>query len=210
MTAFNSQIGVLSKLPDKGLNRCVSEWTLARTSFSMELLAYCGQRGALFEALAVARMMLEQIAWAYSVGNSQAEDAVFCISASAAISRLKHTSKFAGRLYGWLSEHAHWTFEGHKKCAISRDDGALGHLYASSYFKAVVFGVMLLLVDICFECSWAMYPELQKLKAEKGARTTSPEDVKGEVIQLLGQIVACDPQDRDLMLLFSMLTDEPR
>jgi len=210
MRAFSSQIQVISKEPEKELNRTMSEWALGRTAFSMDLLAYCGQRGALFEALAIARMMLEQIAWAYNVGNSKDEDAVVRSSGPASISELKRASAFAGRLYGWLSIHAHWTFEAHKKSVITSKGDKVGHLFASSYFKAVVFCVMILLVVAAFECSWAMYPELHKLKAEKGARTTIPDDVKREAIQLLSQIFACDPQDRDLKQLSSMLTEEPR
>ncbi|VTZ25808.1 conserved hypothetical protein [Methylocella tundrae] len=210
MSAFNSQIYVLSKRTDQGLNRTMSQWTLGRASFSMELLAYCGQRGALFEALAIARMMLEQVAWAHSVCHSNDEGAVHRVSASASISFLKGSSKNTGKLYGWLSQHVHWAFDGHKKSVITTTNDALGHLYASAYFKAVVFCVMIILVDIYFQCSWKLYAELEDLKAEKGAQTTTPAQVKSEAIQLLNEIVACEPQDEELRYLCSILDDQPR
>lgn len=204
METFGSLIGRLSELSDKPTNQPISEWTLSRAPFSMELLAYCGQRGALFEALAIARMMLEQIAWSYAISTSLDDNAIHKISATSSITKLKHVCSFAGKLYGWLSEHAHWDFDGHKKSVITRGKG-YGHLFASTYFKAVVFCVMILFVQICFECLWTMLPS--ELRVTVMAEKITPHEIRAEATRWLNEILSCDPDDEDLSELASMLVE---
>lgn len=203
MKIFDSQIELLTKRTDKKRNQPIAEWTLSRFPFSMELLAHCGQRGALFEGLAIARMMLEQIAWAYVVSLSDDENAIHKTSATASISKLKGISRFSGNLYGWLSEHAHWTYDGHKKSFITKgDEGEFGHLLASPYFKAIVFCVMLLLIQSLFDCLWTILPT--DMRADF-SENVSPDIIKTEVAFRLKEILDCDPEDEDLNELVLML-----
>jgi hypothetical protein len=121
MNDLNYLIGLVRELPNKPTCKFVSEWTLARAPFSMELLAHCGHRGALFEALAIARMMFEQLAWAYVINTETDENAVHKLSASRAVALFKDKFRPAGKLYGWLSNHVHWAFDGHKKSVVSHE-----------------------------------------------------------------------------------------
>jgi len=203
MNIFGSQIDLLKERRDRKSNQTIAEWTLSRSPFSMELLAHCGQRGALFEGLAIARMMLEQIAWAYVVSLSDDENAVHKISATASISKFKGISGFSGNLYGWLSEHAHWTYDGHKKSFISKgDEGEFGHLLASPYFKVIVFCVMLLLIQSLFDCLWTILPT--DMRADP-SDNVSPDIIKTEVEFRLQEVLGCDPEDEDLNHLVLML-----
>jgi hypothetical protein len=200
MSDFDSLIRYLAPLPNKSLCATVSEWTLSRAPFSMELLAYCGQRGALFEALAIARMMLEQLAWAYVINTETDENAVHKLSASRAIDSLKTKFCFAGRLY------IHWTFDGHKKSMISHGK-TLGHLFASSYFKAVVFAIMILLSETYLDVAWALYANRLQLSPSSKLTPYDKLALTGECKKLILEILKYDENDADLILLLSMLAE---
>ena len=204
MVEFDSTIRYLAPLPDKSLCMTVSEWTLSRKPFSMELLAYCGQRGARFEALAIARIMLEQLAWAYTINAESEEHAVHKLSATRAIISFKGKFLFAGRLYGWLSAHTHWTFDGHKKSMISRED-TVGHLMASSYFKAVIFAVMILLSKLYLDVVWTLYGDQLGICPKNQIKPYDKSIMMEECQALLSQILQHDKHDEDLRLLSSML-----
>jgi len=60
-----------------------------------------------FEATAIVRMILEQVAWAYAVHDVADRAEVQRTSPTGAISRLKGLMPFAGPLYGALSGGAH-------------------------------------------------------------------------------------------------------
>lgn len=64
------------------------------------------KRGYNFEALGVCRLILEQIAWAYSVHELEGE-MVFKIHPTKSIAELKRLLPNIGRLYGLLSDEAH-------------------------------------------------------------------------------------------------------
>jgi hypothetical protein len=204
MFDFESTIRYLAPLPNKSWCMTVSEWTLSRAPFSMELLAYCGQRGALFEALAIARMMLEQLAWAYVINTESDENAVLKLSATRAITSFKGKFLFAGRLYGWLSAHIHWTFDGHKKSMISCED-TIGHLRASSYFKAVIFAVMILLSKLYLDVLWTLYGNQLGSCPKNQVKSYDKSIMMEECQALLSEILKHDEHDEDLSLLSSML-----
>lgn len=207
MSEFEAAIRILAPLPNKTLCRTVSEWTLSRAPFSMELLAHCGQRGALFEALAIARMMFEQLAWAYAINAEIEDDAVRDLSASRAITSLKSEICFAGKLYGWLSNHVHWAFDGHKKSMISRGEGEIGHCLASSYFKALIFSVMILFSKLYIDVIWALYGEILHLYPTHGIKPYDKSALTAECVSLLTEIRHYDEHDADLNLLSSMLKE---
>ncbi|MGP0010992.1 MAG: hypothetical protein ACLPIG_20215 [Methylocella sp.] len=204
MSDFDSTIMYLAPFPDKSFCMTVSEWTLMRGPFSMDLLAHCGQRGALFEALAIARMMLEQLAWAYVINTESDENTVHQLSATRAIASFKGKFLFAGRLYGWLSAHAHWTFDGHKKSMISRED-TIGHLLASSYFKAVIFAVMILLSKLYLDVVWTLYSDQLGTCDKNQVKSYDTSIMMEECQALLSEILKHDEHDADLRLLSSML-----
>lgn len=204
MNDLNCLTGLVRELPNKPTCKFVSEWTLARAPFSMELLAHCGNRGALFEALAIARMMFEQLAWAYVINTEIDQNAFQKLSAPRAIALFKIKFRFAGKLYGWLSSHVHWAFEGHKKCVVSHEEG-IGHCLASSYFKALVFSIMILFSKLYIDVICALYTEELRL-----THTVKPCDsvaLKRECVALLNEVRQFDDRDPDLNLLSSMLAE---
>lgn len=203
MNDLNCLTGLVRELPNKPTCKFVSEWTLARAPFSMELLAHCGNRGALFEALAIARMMFEQLAWAYVINTEIDQNAFQKLSAPRAIALFKIKFRFAGKLYGWLSSHVHWAFEGHKKCVVSHEEG-IGHCLAS-YFKALVFSIMILFSKLYIDVICALYTEELRL-----THTVKPCDsvaLKRECVALLNEVRQFDDRDPDLNLLSSMLAE---
>jgi len=205
ISKFDALIFAISISGEVRGNRVIGLLTLQRSVFSMDFLAFCGQRGALFEGVAIARMMLEQLAWSFSVAKSLDDNAVQKVSATRAISSLKSEIETAGLFYGWLSQHAHWHFDAHKKVVISKE-GKLGHLYASSYFKAILFSVMLIMTDLYFQILQAICSkELEELKAEPGASMISVEEVKTVVTAFLSEIAACEPSDVELKKLVRMI-----
>jgi hypothetical protein len=204
MSDFASMIRYVSWLPNKEFCKVISEWTLLRAPFSMEFLAYCGQRGALFEALAIARMMFEQLAWAFAINTEVDETAVHKLSAPRAITPLKVKFPFAGRLYGWLSGHVHWAFDGHKKSMISKKRQA-GHLFASSYFKAVIFAIMILFSKLYMDVAWELYADQLRTAPATLIKRYDKPTLAEECAVLLSQIHECDADDEDLTLLSSML-----
>jgi len=62
--------------------------------------------GAVFEAHALCRLILEQMAWAHKIRNID-DDSIFQVSPPGAISSLKLLFPRVGRLYGELSQHTH-------------------------------------------------------------------------------------------------------
>jgi hypothetical protein len=188
-------------------NKAIGLLTLQRAQFSMEFLIFCGHRGALFEAMAIARMMLEQVAWASSLVKSNNEDAVYSISSTHAIHELKKSVSFVGKLYGWFSTHVHWEHSAHKKVVISMG-GKVGHQFASSYFKAIIMCMTIVLLQIYFEGLWTMMrKELEELQREPGACFSTPDLVRQEANVLLAEIRDCEPSDNELSALASMLSD---
>lgn len=65
-------------------------------------------QGHAFEAAAVVRLLLEQIAWAFAVYGLFDKAEVLQQSSTDAISKLKKYAPFVGRLYGALSKQTHF------------------------------------------------------------------------------------------------------
>lgn len=153
----------------KHQGQVLCEWTYLRIPFSIGMLLSCGHRGALFESVALARMILEQIAWACKVDAMDDVSSIQRTSASKAIGDLGKYSPASKRLYGWLSKHAHWAYEGHVK-AMYYEDKHLATMLASSAFKAKVLALALLLSIIAIGTFCALKQERVNLVLD------SPQD----------------------------------
>lgn len=140
-------VSEVTELGPKTDGQFICEWTFLRIPFSIEFLLSCSNRGAFFESAAIARMILEQIAWASSVDHYEEVEPIQKTSATKSIGQLKDKVESAGRLYGWLSVHTHWAYDGHIK-AMHIEDGKTLSLFATSKFKAtslVLTALMLVL-----------------------------------------------------------------
>jgi hypothetical protein len=208
MAGFDGIVHSVSLEPTITPNTAASLLTLSRASFSFRYLSYCGQCGALFESLALARLMLEQLAWSFAVAKSMDSHAPINISATRSIHVLKKELLYVGRFYGWLSAHSHWEYTAHKKAVISRN-GKVGHQFASSYYKAIIFAAMVMLVYAYYRTFWMAFSlEIDVIAGELGSRLTSPELVRAESTAFLDEISACDPSDVELRTLAALVAGE--
>jgi hypothetical protein len=144
---LSALISRLSERPNKSNGEAIGEWTLLRVPFATKILLSCANRGALFESVAIARMLIEQVAWATKVNGLDDILEIQNTSATKAVAHLKTLCPSAGRLYGWLSSHAHWTYEGHVK-AMEFDEHRMIALFATSKFKRKALALSLVMVSI--------------------------------------------------------------
>lgn len=151
----------------------VGEWigdlTAIRTGYSLQRAFGEADKGALFEAVAIARMILEQVAWAFAVRGIDDPLKVQRLAATKSIGLLSTTFPIVGRLYGWMSNHAHWGYDAHYKVITSRD-GFSGAWLFNTEFKAIAYAMLIALTLVISEVGAAMlneYPELHSTKEFK-------------------------------------------
>lgn len=81
------------------------------TSFLSAHLLY--RLGHGYEGHAVARLILEQLAWAYAAYAAKDFEKVKVLSATRAVTKLKSLHPEVGRLYGFLSDKTHLSYSNH-------------------------------------------------------------------------------------------------
>ncbi len=152
----------------------VGEWigdlTLLRIQYSFERAFAEADKGALFESVAIARMILEQLAWTDAIRPHNDIEVVKSKSASKAIASLAKKIPDVGRLYGWMSNHVHWEYEAHSK-VITSDGEYDGALYANSEFKAIAFAMLIaltLIITKVFNSFIASYSSLSETAEANG------------------------------------------
>lgn len=80
------------------------------------------QLGLNFEGDAIARQVLEQIAWSLAVAGLEQPDSIRKVKAHRSITGLKATIPWAGDLYGELSATTHAGLSQHRTAFTARDD----------------------------------------------------------------------------------------
>ena len=108
----------LRPLPECSL-RMLPSSGLSGTFFAAGLLF---RTGHLFEARAVARTILEQVAWAYIVRTVRDAKAARRIKVTGSISSLQPLLPYVGRLYGELSSESHPGLDEHYRCLELEDE----------------------------------------------------------------------------------------
>lgn len=83
----------------------------ARNTYYVAALLY--RESHMIEAHAMSRLMLEQIAWAFSACSAESTEEAEKIKPPKAIGPLKKKIKEVGRLYGALSDYVHLPLKGH-------------------------------------------------------------------------------------------------
>lgn len=83
----------------------------ARNTYYVAALLY--REGHMIEAHAMSRLMLEQIAWSFSVFEKQDRKAAEKVLPTKAIGKLKKKIEPVGKLYGMLSQYVHLPLKGH-------------------------------------------------------------------------------------------------
>lgn len=71
-----------------------------------------------FEGYTVARLVLEQLAWACAAANLETVDAIEQLSANRCITQLKQVVPSVGKLYGFLSKATHIGYESHSEFLV--------------------------------------------------------------------------------------------
>jgi hypothetical protein len=96
-----------------------------------------------FEAAAIVRLALEQIAWAYAIHKLEDPEKILRVEPTRAISDLKRLAAFAGPLYGALTAQAHVNPDKAKIYYTEDGDGTVEIRHQLSDESFVVLGYLL-------------------------------------------------------------------
>lgn len=113
----------------------VSDFTLSRLGYSVGRAFGEADRGALYEAVCICRMALEQLAWCFAIRDSDESNFIHSKKAPASVSELSRFLDGVGNFYGWMSAHAHWNSKAHYKAIAKSSDGRFGAWHCNSDFK---------------------------------------------------------------------------
>lgn len=119
---------------------------LTRLQYSFFSAHILYQLGHQYEAHAVSRLILEQIAWAYSASQLDNLDDIKRLVTTNCIGKLKELNQDYGRLYGVLSNKVHIDYGNHGEF-LRVEDGENIVLLTHSNFAEYAF-VMLALTDL--------------------------------------------------------------
>lgn len=84
----------------------IASAALMRLQASFTASSFLIKRGYTFEALGICRLVLEQMAWAFSIHELK-DETLFRVAPSGSIANLKNLLPEVGRFYGMLSKQAH-------------------------------------------------------------------------------------------------------
>jgi hypothetical protein len=133
-----------------GREPLVGEWAgdlaFLRIAYSIERAFAEADKGALYESVVISRMALEQCCWAWAVRNLDEVEDIARLSVGHCVTLAKRDFPQVGRLYGWMSRHAHWNHSAHLK-AITTMNGRSAVLLSSSWFKALAYCLLIVLSD---------------------------------------------------------------
>jgi hypothetical protein len=157
--AFKTLLSELRKLHTQGelpFGVLGAELTLFRLPHALDTARMLSNRGLLLEVLPLLRMCIEMVAWAHTAFYMTDEDAVVGLKAQNCISSLKETYKSVGRLYGFLSQFAHWGHAIHGEF-IDVHEGKVSILEASVRYRAMSLSLCLVLLDVYVEVIRKIY-----------------------------------------------------
>ncbi len=129
------------------LGEVIGDGTLARSHYSIQCAFSCANKGALYESLAIIRMILEQLAWVCAINEFEDSNLIITQSATKSLGELKRYYVTSGEFYGWLSSHAHWKYDAHIK-AFNFSADEFGTMLASCRFKIIAFAALIVFYDI--------------------------------------------------------------
>lgn len=117
-----------------------SEVALRRAEGTFFAAGLLFRTGHLFEARALARMILEQVAFSYAIRNAVDVDEALGISVTGSISALKSLYPGVGRLYGALSSETHLGLDKHHRVLdFSKGDVRVRQTHGiESYYSGLI------------------------------------------------------------------------
>jgi hypothetical protein len=120
------------------------------------------RQGLHFESAAMERLILEQLAWIYSIHNlDDSKDDFFKIQPSKCVTGFKQVFPYVGKFYGLLSESGHITPNMTFRYIVVEDGGLTVYVTSSKYAKYDAFN-LLLLCDMYIVLSELIYADLLK------------------------------------------------
>lgn len=120
----------MKPMRDPTAGELFSDVALRRSEASFSAAGLLFRVGHMFEARAVARMLLEQIAWAYAVREVPRADVASKLRATRAVGNLCTILPESGRLYGLLSDESHIGLDSHYRFIQPAPEGTqviIGH-----------------------------------------------------------------------------------
>jgi hypothetical protein len=190
---------ILDRAPTVG--EWIGDLTLIRASYSFERAFAEADKGALFEAVAIARMILEQLAWVYVIRNFDDVDKVRKTQTTKCIGSLSKKFSDVGKLYGWMSNHVHWDYEAHIK-VVTNDGTFDGALSATSEFKAIAYAMLIALAYLLLNVFNSLMSEYSELAAAGLPSTGLIKESDFDPIVMISSIY--DLSDRSLDILTIM------
>lgn len=150
LSFVNAQISGLVRFregvsEDATMGEFLSDATLIRIPYSLERAFAEGDKGALFEALVITRMSLEQLCWAINIRHLKKPDEIKNTSVTKSITKVSKKYPKAGRLNGWLSNHAHWGYDAHVKTIVDVPGQVMK---SSSLFKGCAYIALIVFSDL--------------------------------------------------------------
>jgi hypothetical protein len=97
-----------------------------------------------FETVALCRLILEQLSWAYAVHTFEDIDGVIDLKPTKCVSNLKRALPYVGKAYGYLTKHAHMDPETHSRYLGSEDGMAFVRYPSPGFINDVAYAVLIM------------------------------------------------------------------
>lgn len=130
---------------DSTIGEYLSDVSFHRVTYSIQRAFAEADKGALYESVVIVRMALEQVCWGLAIRSSNDPLEIRGTSATKSVTPVAKKYSNVGRLNGWLSDHAHWSYDAHIKAAFE-EAGAI--MFASSPFKACAYAALIVFCDV--------------------------------------------------------------
>ncbi|HEV7255169.1 MAG TPA: hypothetical protein VGN97_18945 [Mesorhizobium sp.] len=211
---FSASVDFLKQYPpvlrrEPLLGEWIGDLTIIRCSYSFERAFAEADKGALYECVAIARMILEQISWVLCVRLLDDVDVIASKRATKSVGEAARQFPFLGRLYGWMSEHAHWAYGAHLK-AITHDEDRAGAMLASSEFKAIAYAMLIVLTEAYRKVVNSLIMMHRTRDLTDSRRVWSVAASKFRPLPMVKEIARLSEGNADVFSLLKMLQDGPR
>jgi hypothetical protein len=173
----------------------IADVNMMRINASLQAAKLLANRGLLFETQCLVRFILEQFAWCHKCHSLDDEDAILALQSKECVGEFKKVYPMAGRLYGHLSDIAHWDPNHHHLFVKSRSGGWTSVL-SSSQFMAIGLCYVLLAFDMYHALIEKFYPD-GHMKLKVFVATEQFENNR-RTKKLVEKVAAKFPDDKEL------------
>lgn len=154
-----------------------AELTLYRLPAALDTARMMSNRGLLLEVLPLLRLTLEMTAWAHTAFYLDDEEQVFELKAQSCISPLRDTYSSVGRLYGFLSQFAHWGHTVHGQF-LHIEEGVTSVVMASVRYRAMSLALCLVILDVVVEVVRKIYADRSDSLVSKVQGVACPDSAR--------------------------------